>query len=218
MPDYFTGIRRPWKVHAALKSNTQHLLNDTSLFWIITALFNNMYANIFASATKVTWKIETYKAILIPETSGSLLSAVGRLERLWDNGIDRSASGFLVQNSQLLHKKVNQKKEILFEFPRVSSGDQLRTKKPEDSGIKIAYKVDGNPPIAVYKQPFEPVELNFFVLWDFLYKCCKSYVVTFSFVFRVCAWLVHQEQEKQCWPRLLLLSAAQPSSMSRHQL
>ena len=71
---------------------------------------------------------------------------------------------FLCKTVSYYTKKPIKKKEILFEFPRVSSGEQLLTKKPEDSGIKIAYKVDGNPPIAVYKQPFEPVELNFFVL------------------------------------------------------
>ena len=49
-----------------------------------------------------------------------------------------SVPGFLVQNNSLLHKAANEKRDILFDFPRVSSGNQPLTKKPEDSGIKIA--------------------------------------------------------------------------------
>ena len=81
-------------------------------------------------------------AISIPEALGFFVSGWSPEETLgqW-NG---SGPGFLVQNNRSLHETANQKKDISFEFPRVSPGDQLLTKKPEDSGIKIGHKVVKN--------------------------------------------------------------------------
>ena len=45
--------------------------------------------------------------------------------------------GFLAQNNRSLHETANQKKDILFDFPSLSPGNQPLTKKPEDSGIEI---------------------------------------------------------------------------------
>ena len=74
-------------------------------------------------------------AISIPESSGFFVSGWSPGETLgqWNE----SAPGFLTQNSRSLHETANQKKDILFDFPRVSPGDQPLTKKPEDSRIEI---------------------------------------------------------------------------------
>ena len=59
---------------------------------------------------------ECKRTISIPESSGFFVS-------VWSPG------------ETLGHRQ--SKKDILFEFPRVSPGDQTQTKKPEDSGIEI---------------------------------------------------------------------------------
>ena len=48
----------------------------------------------------------------------------------------QSRQAFLSANRPL-HETANQKKDVLFEFPSVSPGDQPLTKKPEDSEIEI---------------------------------------------------------------------------------
>ena len=75
-------------------------------------------------------------AILIPESSGLFCHqwAPGETLEQWN----QSAPEFLAQNNSSLDRTANQnKKDILFEFPRFSPGNQPLTKKPEDSGIKI---------------------------------------------------------------------------------
>ena len=61
-------------------------------------------------------------AISIPESSGFFVNGWSPGETLgqWNE----SALGFLAQNNRSLHETANQKKYILFDFPRFSSGDQ----------------------------------------------------------------------------------------------
>ena len=51
--------------------------------------------------------------------------------------MESKCATFLAHNNKPLHETSNQKKDILFDFPRVSPGDQPLTKKPEDSGFEI---------------------------------------------------------------------------------
>ena len=66
----------------------------------------------------------------------AFLSVVGHLGKTLGQW-NESVPGFLAQNNRSLHGTASQEKHILFDFPRVSPGDQPLTKRPEDSGIEI---------------------------------------------------------------------------------
>ena len=66
----------------------------------------------------------------------AFLSAVGHLERLWGNGIKYLFFWSAVSCNDLLFCARNPG-ALSFHCPRVSPGDQLLTKRPEDSGIEI---------------------------------------------------------------------------------
>ena len=74
-------------------------------------------------------------SISIPESSGVLVSGWSTEKNLgqWNE----SALGFLAQNDRSLQETANQKRDILFDFSRVSPGDQPLTKMPEDSEMEI---------------------------------------------------------------------------------
>ena len=72
------------------------------------------------------------------QSFSSSLSAVGRREKLWDNGISWNILWifdrlFAEQQPIKKFKKYSKK----FHYPRVTPGDQLLTKKPEDAGFGI---------------------------------------------------------------------------------
>ena len=52
---------------------------------------------------------------------------------------NESALGCLAQHNRSLHESANEKKDILFDFSRVSPGDQPLPKEPENSGIEIEW-------------------------------------------------------------------------------
>ena len=54
----------------------------------------------------------------------------------WDNGVE-VRQDFWRKTIGRYTKQPIRKKDILFDFPRVSPGDQPLTKKPKDSGIEI---------------------------------------------------------------------------------
>ena len=70
---------------------------------------------------------------LDPRVLRLFLSAVGHLDPPGETlgQWNESAPGFLAQNNRSLHGTANQNKHILFDFPRVSPGDQPMVKKPE---------------------------------------------------------------------------------------
>ena len=61
----------------------------------------------------------------------AFLSAVGRLERLWDNGME------VRRDNRSLYEAANQKQDILFDFSRDSPGDQPLTKSLRTLGLRL---------------------------------------------------------------------------------
>ena len=64
------------------------------------------------------------------------LSVVGRLKRLRDNGM-KVHQDFWRKAIGRYRQPIKKKNDILFDFSRVSPGDQPLTKKPEDSGTRL---------------------------------------------------------------------------------
>ena len=85
------------------------------------------------------------KSILRQSRSQSpqaFLSAVGCLERLWDNGTEVRQNFW--RKTRGRYTKQSIKKKIFYSSSPVSPGDQPLTKKPEDSEIDIGSQASLN--------------------------------------------------------------------------
>ena len=83
---------------------------------------------------KITKKMGKFQSR--SQSPQAFLSSVGRLERLWDNGM-KVRQDFWRKTVGRYAKQPIRKKDILFHFLRVSPGDQPLRKSPRTVGLRL---------------------------------------------------------------------------------